>query len=200
MDCLSSVPNDKGCMHARVALSGNPSRCLNSPLFAIALRNMHKAPEGWNYTLGTHGKAADQLMALETTYRPPFVGEPQKGGRPARKAGRPTSFCLLFLVFCNTKQKRGIARYFKQNVCMTTLPIIAQAPGSVVLDPRAINHASWCMMAEKSDCTTQCEMNAHINTYMPKLHHVLVKSVGDRESRHVSSLGVSNVPRFPCSD
>ncbi|KAF5936742.1 hypothetical protein HYC85_024248 [Camellia sinensis] len=54
-------------------------------------------------------KAADQLLALETTYQPPFVGETKRGGRPARKAGRPTSFCLWFLVFCNKEQERGMA-------------------------------------------------------------------------------------------
>ncbi|KAI7982720.1 Serine/threonine-protein kinase WNK1, partial [Camellia lanceoleosa] len=35
---------------------------------------------------------------------------------------------------------------------------------SVVLDPRATNHASGCMMAKKPNCTIQCKINAHINT------------------------------------
>ena len=139
MDCLSLVLNDKECMHARVTLSENPSRCSDLPLFAIDLRTLHKAQEGWNSTLWSCGKAADQLVALETTCRPPFAEETTRGGRPARKAGWPTSFCLLFLVFCNTKQERGIARYIQQKGAR---PLSHHCTSSRECSPRPSGHQS----------------------------------------------------------
>ena len=48
------------------------------------------------------------------------------------------------------------------HICM-----LDYSSGSVVLDPRATNHACRCMMAEESNCTTQYEMNAHENTTRP---------------------------------
>ncbi|KAF5932156.1 hypothetical protein HYC85_028327 [Camellia sinensis] len=77
----------------------------------------------------------------------------------------------LHFAFAATKSKKGAWQSIFTYVCTTTLPVIAQALGSVDLDPRATNHASRCMMAEESNCTTQYEMNAHINTTRPKLHH-----------------------------
>ena len=69
-----------------------------------------------------------------------------------------------FLICCNREQERGMAMYF--HICM-----LDYSSGSVVLDPRATNRASRCMMAEESNCMTQYGMNAHINTTRPRLHH-----------------------------
>ncbi|GMP36126.1 hypothetical protein CsSME_00008342 [Camellia sinensis var. sinensis] len=78
-------------------------------------------------------------------------------------AGQALEGCR-FLICCNRDQQRDMAKYF--HICMHDC-----TSGSVVLDLRATNHAYRCMMAEESNCTTQYEMNAHINTTRPKLHH-----------------------------
>ena len=67
--------------------------------------------------------------------------------------------CWL-LICCNRAQERGMVKYF--HICMHAYP-----SGSVVLDPRASNHASQCMMAEESNCATQYRMNAYENTTRP---------------------------------
>ena len=69
-----------------------------------------------------------------------------------------------FLICCNREQQRGMAKYF--HICMHDY-----SSGSVVLDPRATNYASRCMMAEESNSMTQYEMNAHMDTTRPRLHH-----------------------------
>ena len=80
-------------------------------------------------------------------------------------------FLLLVSGLLQQRARKGHGKVFSTYVCMTILPIIAQALGSVVLDPCATNHASRCMIAKESDCMTRCKMNAHINTTRPKLHH-----------------------------
>ena len=169
----------------------------DSPLFAIDFRNLHRALRGWNSTLEGCGKAADQSLAMETTCRPPFVVETQKGGLPARKSARPTTFCPWILVFLQQMQERGIARYFQQ---MCARPLSHHCTSSRECSPRPSGHQSRISMHDGRgvglhdlmwhECT-----NRHLK---PTTLSWIVKSVGDRESRHVSSLRVWNAPRFPC--
>ena len=66
--------------------------------------------------------------------------------------------------FVASESKKGHGNVFARYVCTTTLPIMSWTQGSVVLDPRATNHAFQCMMAERRSCTIQYEMNAQVNT------------------------------------
>ena len=79
---------------------------------------------------------------------------------------RDTTDQFLLLVFGLLQQRarKGHGKVFSTYVCTTTLPVIACALGSVVLDPRATNHASRYMMAEELNCTTRCEMTAQMDT------------------------------------
>ena len=92
-----------------------------------------------------------------------LCGGDQRGWSACQKIWSADQFPPLVSGVSATKARERKGNVFSTNVCMTTLPVIAQALGSVVLDPRAINHASRCIMAEESNCTTQWDMNAHIS-------------------------------------
>ena len=54
--------------------------------------------------------------------------------------------------FAAAEDKQSMAMHFQGNVCTTTVPIMLQTQGSMVLDPRTINHAFQCMMAKGAKC------------------------------------------------
>ena len=139
MGCLSFALDDKGRMQAWIALFENPSRRPNSPLFAIDFRNLHKAPERWNSTMGICGRSADQLLASETTCWPLLWWKTRKSGRPATKSGRPTNFLSWFLVFCNKGKERGTAKYL-QHMC--AWPLSRHCISSRECSPRFSCHQS----------------------------------------------------------
>ena len=100
--------------------------------------------------------------------------------------------------FSATESKKGHGNVFARYVCTTTLPIMSWTQGSV--GSRPSGHQSRISMHDGreaklhnsiwNECTSK-----HIR---PKTLSCMIKSVGDRELRRVSSLQVWNVPRFPC--
>ncbi|GMP89610.1 hypothetical protein CsSME_00041106 [Camellia sinensis var. sinensis] len=45
-------------------------------------------------------------------------------------------------------KRQNMSMHFQSNLCTTTLLIMFETQRSIVLDPRAINHAFQCMMAQ----------------------------------------------------
>jgi len=87
---------------------------------------------------------------LQTT----LGGVNQKRWSACQKTWSAGQFLLLVSVFSATKAREREGKVFSTYVCPTTLPIITGALGSVVLNPCANNHISWCMLTEESNCTT----------------------------------------------
>ena len=115
---------------------------------ALSPENLHKSQECFS----GHWEASP---AKQKHHRPNgmitghiFVYRPKIDGRPALYlADRPKLPAEPAI-----DSSRGQAVYgmeFQANVCMNTLPIMQWTQGSMALDPRAINHAFQCMMAQK---------------------------------------------------
>ncbi|GMP31379.1 hypothetical protein CsSME_00005616 [Camellia sinensis var. sinensis] len=89
-------------------------------------------------------------------------------GNPLRCPNEPL-FCNNFLESAPSPERLLILDLLQQRAGKGHGNVFSQM--YACFDPRATNHASRCMMAKESNCTTQYEINAHINTTRPRLHH-----------------------------
>ena len=110
-------------------------------------------------------------IGLENPCRPPLMVETKKGGRPTRKPGRQTTFCLLDSGFSATKARRRESKVFSTYVCATTPP--RPCTSSRKCGPRSSGHQPRISMHDGQGVELHVLMwHESTNTHLrPTLHH-----------------------------
>lgn len=171
-------------MHARSASLGNPmlySCCFCLHCF-MPLKIAQVPRLVLEHSLNTVGCHRPREMVtgqgeLVTDHK--WGSQPTMNSRPALKmADRPSLPAESCLTAAEDRQ--SMAKHFQSNICTTTLLIMFTTQRSMVPDPRTINHAFQCMMAQRSQvCNFNVKWNAHKTNKRPPTP-IIIDSRGKR--------------------
>ena len=149
-------------MHARTALLGNPLPCFMLPLFALLCtsencKSLKDASEPLPECCGRLSTKQQGHQLRETGYRPNIRLSAKCLLSIGTEYGRSTILSCEKLLLLQRSTNRAWQCICKKMFATTSL-IMFKTQRSVVLDPRATNHAFQCMMAKGAKCAIQYQM------------------------------------------